>query len=243
MKQEIFQAAGMTEHEGTVYMTLLQLRKGQVSDIVRASGLHRPAVYTVLASLQQKNLVAVTPEGKRNVYLPQSPQRIKDLFELRSRVFLDAITQLEAEFEQQTDTSRVRLFRGIQGMRSVLKEKMERLKKGALFYRYDAYDGKVDYKKFRPTNYDEVREKLDWQQFVITNTTLRNAAYKKRLNCASKVFPKEFDDFEYNIGETIYNDTVYFEDYDEQTTLVIQNARFAQFQKRIFEMLYKKLPG
>ncbi len=233
--------AGLTLQESGVYKALLRLKKGTVSDIARVSGLHRPTIYKALGTLVEKQLLSATLRGKQKLYIAESPERLKALFEQYAQGFLNTVTELQTDFDRSSEKPQIKFVEGIEGMRSVLKDKMYHLKKGSTFYRYDAYDGTVQYQSFLPKDYSAVRDEKEWEQFVITNATLRGKEYKKRLNCASKVFPPEFDAFEYNIGQTIYGNTVIFDDFDQKTSLVIENPRFAAFQKKIFEMLYSKL--
>lgn len=214
-----------------------------IAEIARISGMHRPTVYETLPRLEEKGLVTSVPEGKRKLYLAESPSRLKALKAAQDQDFASTIEELENLHSSSDDHIDIKLLRGKEAMRTALKEQMQEFKKNATYYRYDAYDGDVDYLSYRPKDYARVRDEKNWGQFCITNKTLRQKPFKKRMNCATKVFPPDIDAFEYNIEELIYNDTVIFADFDTNTSIVIKNKRFAEFQKRLFKTLYDQLPA
>ena len=48
--------------------------------------------------------------------------------------------------------------------------------------------------------------------------------------------------FYYEISELIDSQKVAFMDYQTETAIVIENPAIAEFQKKIFQMLYQLLP-
>lgn len=242
MQIQALLSAGLTQHAATVYLVLLQQSSIGISAIAQAAKLHRPTVYTALKELKEQELITVTIKGKKKSYLPTSPDRIALLCKQQAQRTADSLDMLQDLFQQQQGPPLVQIHEGKQAMKNVLNEKMKHLAPHATFLRYDAYKASIDYSSYRPKNYTSVRNQKQWEQFVITNTALRKQPFKNRLNCASKVFPPSLATFEHNISQTIYNDTVYFEDFDAQTTIVVTNPRFAAFQRHIFQALYQELP-
>ncbi len=55
------------------------------------------------------------------------------------------------------------------------------------------------------------------------------------------IIPKEFDLFEYDITKSIRDDTVAIVDYETLETFVIKNRQYAQFERKIFDLLFSKL--
>ncbi len=57
------------------------------------------------------------------------------------------------------------------------------------------------------------------------------------------VIPKEFDELNQNVTMTIYGDKIAFIDFSEEHSIIIENPMIADFQRKIFKLLYKKLKG
>ena len=53
--------------------------------------------------------------------------------------------------------------------------------------------------------------------------------------------PSEFSLFDYDITKSIRDDTVAIVDYETLETFVIKNRQFAQFEAKIFDLLFDKL--
>lgn len=53
--------------------------------------------------------------------------------------------------------------------------------------------------------------------------------------------PEKYDAFEYQISKSIQGDTVSITNFDTLETFTIQNVAFAQFERKIFELLFSKL--
>ena len=64
-----------------------------------------------------------------------------------------------------------------------------------------------------------------------------------RLERSVKFVPKNYGLFDYDITEILYGDKIAFIDYNTETGLIIENPVIAEFQKKIFKLLYDKLPS
>lgn len=62
-----------------------------------------------------------------------------------------------------------------------------------------------------------------------------------RLERELKVIPEKIDEFEDNVLMTIYGQKVAFVDFNSQSSIIIENKQIADFQKKLFQMLYKSL--
>src|SRR3989338_9957640 len=70
---------GFSEKEVLVYLALLELGKGTVTQISRKAGINRPTGYHVLASLEVKELVRVSGKEPKQEYVAESPDQIEKL--------------------------------------------------------------------------------------------------------------------------------------------------------------------
>jgi DNA-binding MarR family transcriptional regulator len=64
---------GLTEYEAKVYITLVRLNSGNVSEIAHESDVPRPKIYETLSELEKKDLVEIQ-FGKPRRYRPTTPE-------------------------------------------------------------------------------------------------------------------------------------------------------------------------
>lgn len=70
---------GFSGKEVLVYLALLQLGKGTVTQISRKAGINRPTGYHVLASLAVKDLVKISGKEPKQEYIAESPDQIEKM--------------------------------------------------------------------------------------------------------------------------------------------------------------------
>src|SRR3989344_3480754 len=114
-------------------------------------------------------------------------------------------------------------------------------KKDHVFYRYSSAKDAVKNEKYLPKNYRAIRDQKQLQRFVIANENTM-VGKKPRLERAVKFIPNNYGLFDYDITQIIYGDKVAFLDYNTETAFIIENSIIAEFQKKIFKLLYDKLP-
>lgn len=210
-----------------------------ISEIVGSTGLHRPTVYKHLPELEAKKLIALSPRKKRTRYVAQPPVRLKDLFEELKSNFERTFPEFEAS-QKRNDVKPIVIFsEGIDGMRAVFEDLLATLKRGEVFYRYSSRSGIPD-KYLRMSDLDARREAKQLQRFIITNEELGRQK-TPTLTRAVKVVPRKYGLFNYNVMEIIYADRVAILDLNSKTSVVIQNKIIADFQKKVFQVLYDKL--
>lgn len=73
---KLLENTGFTEKEARVYLALLELGKGDVSDIAKASDLKRSIIYVLLEGLMKRGYVSELPNQKINTYQAIDPSVI-----------------------------------------------------------------------------------------------------------------------------------------------------------------------
>lgn len=232
---------GLHEHERVIYLSLLEVGSGSISDIVKKTDLHRPTVYKWIPELVQKQLVSFSPHGKRKVYYPESPQRLRSLLKHAESELESILPELIETYEHSHNRPTVRYFEGDDVVTAVYEDVLDTCAKGDVFYRYES---PKDYKKFDewlpPQYFERICKKKEIDKFVITNE--KTAKTKKRvLERVERAVPQQFDAFEYDITQIIYNEKVAFIDFDSKVAWIIDSPRFANFQRQLFQLLFRNL--
>ncbi len=122
----------------------------------------------------------------------------------------------------------------------VFDDIVESLPVGAVFYRISAENDVEKSNIYLPKDYREKRDKKKLERMVISSSKAA-IPKRKRLERDLVIIPKEFDEFDQDITMTIYGDKVAFIDFGKENSIIIENPMIADFQKKIFQLLYKKL--
>ncbi len=96
---------------------------------------------------------------------------------------------------------------------------------------------------FLPESYKKIRDEKEIQRCIITSEELKNAKEKaeKKLGREMRAIPKNFDLFDDNIGKIIYGNKVAIIDYNTSMSFIIENKKFAEFEKKVFQLLFRFL--
>ncbi len=73
---QLLESVGLKPKEAKVYLALLELKRGTVSQIAKLSGLKRSIIYVVLADLIKRGYISQLPERKINQYQALDPSII-----------------------------------------------------------------------------------------------------------------------------------------------------------------------
>src|SRR3989338_4426613 len=73
--------SGLSENESRVFLVLLELGRGTVSQITRKAGLNRTTGYDILDNLTAKGLASISGKEPKQEYLAESPDKIVFLLE------------------------------------------------------------------------------------------------------------------------------------------------------------------
>ena len=99
--QKSLEYIGFSEKEVLVYLALLKLGKGTVTQISRKAGINRPTGYHILASLATKELVKVSGKEPKQEYVAESPDQIEKLLEEKIKKSNEETNQTKEQLKNQ----------------------------------------------------------------------------------------------------------------------------------------------
>jgi sugar-specific transcriptional regulator TrmB len=73
---QLLESSGFTEKEASVYLALLELGKGTVTDVSRLTGLKRSIIYVIVEGLIKRGYASELPDMKINTYRATDPSVI-----------------------------------------------------------------------------------------------------------------------------------------------------------------------
>lgn len=238
--ENLLENLGLRRQEVLVYLSLLENEPLSISDIAKKTGLYRPAIYSALAILSQKGLVTISLIKKHKLFVAEGPAKLKDLLQTISADLGASIDQLEEKYRSRSSQPEIRVLDGVEGIRAVFNDVVETLPKKGVFYRYTSEVDLDEVNKYLPQSYRQKRDTKQLERFVISNH-ISGQRKQPRLGRLLKFMPSDHDQFEQNIIQLIYGSKVAIIDLNSKTSLIIDNAPLADFQAKIFKLLYKKI--
>lgn len=239
---KILAKLGLKHPEDKIYLALLDSHRASVAQLARETDTERPTVYRALPSLISKGLVGKVNIGKRIMYVAENPITLSSFADELKSNLEEMLPELIRRYDGSKKKPIVKYFEGKDGIKHVYDEMIRKLKKGDAIYRYESPKNfKVLKNYFPPIYYERATgPEGQFEKYVITNSATVGKR-NERLWRHTKSIPADYDTFDHNITQLIYKDRVAFIDYDTETATVIENQRFADFQLKIFRLLFGKL--
>lgn len=240
-KHDILTKIGLAPEQVRIYLALLGLVRGNISDIAKATGMHRPAIYHHLPALLERGLVSQSQNGRRTIFVAESPEHLTDVVKRLDEELQGALPDLLANYRGNETQPVIRYFQGAQGIRSAYEDLLRTIKKGDVVYRYESPQDYKKYGKYKPREYvDRILDKKEVDWLIITNDPQRDRRVP-RLERLYKTVPLAADKFTYDISQFIYGKKVSFIDYRHEIASIIESPSFAGFQRKIFKLLFDRL--
>jgi sugar-specific transcriptional regulator TrmB len=236
----VLRQLGLTDPQSRVYLALLRRGPSNITDIAGETGMHRPVVYRDLPELQRLRLVTSSKAGKRTVYAAEPPARLVDMARQLEERLQEALPDLISSSHAAAKPI-VRHFQGPQGIRAAYEDLLATVRKGDVVHRYESPIDRRRYAKYQPKAYfDRILAKGEVEWFIITNDPNR-AKVSKRLERAYRTVPLDADQFKHDISQFIYHDKVSYIDFAHEVATIIESLSFADFQRKIFKLLFDRL--
>ncbi|MCK9272451.1 hypothetical protein M0P65_02790 [Candidatus Gracilibacteria bacterium] len=237
----LLEGIGLPKNSALIYLTLLEHGKLTISDLTNFTSLHRVQLYRLLPYLLESGFVFVSVKGKKKYYSPASPSKINEAYKEMEERNKGNINQLLDKYSNLDKKPNVIYNQGAKGIRNIFSDIVDSQNKGDIFYRITSEtDVEKINQQYLPKDYREKRDKKELERYVIMSS--HAASIKKpRLERELRIIPKNIDDFQDNILMTIYANKVAFVDFNTETSILIENKDIADFQKKLFKLLFKSL--
>jgi sugar-specific transcriptional regulator TrmB len=243
---------GLHPNEAKVYLALLELGQGTVSDISKTAQLNRTTGYDVLERLSLYGLASRTTQGsKKTMYIAEPPHRLKQYLENKKHQAErrladvgDLLPDLQNLYKKENKPV-IKFFEGREGIKNIYLHTLE-----AKSVIYSILDLSVYLPEFDQFGKEYIRErsKLNVKEKALVlknekglefyNTTYRNN--KDYQKCTEyRWLEKEFP-FIPAAEVNIYDDVVMgvLVKPGENTAFEIKNSSFANSLKIIFDMAW-----
>jgi sugar-specific transcriptional regulator TrmB len=238
--EKIFKRLGLAKHAYPVYRILEKQGPMLAAVIAKDLKLHRPSVYAALASLSEHHFICTVIRGKRKCYKITDPSLI-------AIEYAKASSQVAKEMEKLVSSNKniinekVRFLEGKNGIREAFDDVISHTPRGETFYRYTSEKDLDEVNSYLSEEYRIRRDAKKLERLVISNP-LSGEQKRPRLERFIKYMPEKHTLFDQNVIEIIYGDRISFIDLNSEKVIIVENKAMAEFQKVIFQQLYRALP-
>ena len=235
----------LSDKESEVYLAVLALGKGILSDIARKARLKRTTAYEYVESLLRKGLIYKTAEKKRIFYCAENPQKIPKLFEKKKneienkeRKMEKYIPELTSLFSASFSKPVISFYEGKDGIKEVYWQMLNTYKIVHSFFSPASF-----FKLFSLKENDELLKHLYKNGGELRNLVERSDKAVERLRqkeynsfVKNKLLP---EGFRFETDLLIVDDTVTLISFKNLVGVIIQDKAIAEMQKNIFDLIWK----
>jgi len=239
--EHLLTGIGLSENAAKIYLSLLDLGSTTITEISNTTKLQRVQIYRILPQLLEMQLVIVSIRWKKKFYTPASPERIEQVYIQIQEQNRGSINELMKKYQARQSKSSISYFQGEKWLQHIFWDIVESLEKWDIFYRITSEtDTNYINEHYLPKNYRELRDKKKLERYVIMSS--HSAKWKKpRLERDLKIIPENIDDFKNNVLMTVYKNKLAYMDFSKESAVLIENQEIAEFQKKLFMLLFKRL--
>lgn len=232
---------GLPKNGAMCYLALLEIGEGTVSDIAAKAKLHRAEVYRVIPLLEEYRLLSPIQIGKRTHYRAAPAEMLEQLKDDFVRTANEVVARLKQKSRQGLP-ARLEHVQGVAAISKIYEEALRLTPKGGSYYRYSSGRAVFERSMYLTDDYENLKNTKGIGRYVITNELLKTNR-KPDPNRAMVAVPADFDLFNDNVSKLIYADRVAIVDHDSREAFVIESERFAEFEKKVFKLLFRHLEG
>ncbi len=238
---------GLKEKETDIYLSILSMGKGTITDISKKSGIKRTSIYQYLDHLLQEGLLFQTAVKKRIFYVPENPKKIikilenkKDEIDKKKREVEKILPNLESLYAMSLTKPSINFYEGRDGIKAVYDEIVSNHKNIYSFFSPRKFFELISYEEN-----DELLIKLFNSGGMLYNLVEKSDETAKRLALdkykkfvKNKVLP---DKFKFDSDLLIGNNVVVMISFDNLIAVIIQDKSIADLQRNIFKTIWKNL--
>jgi sugar-specific transcriptional regulator TrmB len=233
---------GLSEKEAALYLAILELGRGTVTEISRKANINRTNGYNILDSLAGQGLVRVSGKEPKQEYVAESPDNLLKLLNKRLRETEECIHQAKEfipelkSIHKAEDRPQIKFYEGIDGLKQVYEDTLTAKEPIVAYAAYE--DMHATLGNYFPSYYQRRAEKGISIRGIVprTSASLERVAHNKEEKRDIAVIPKELFDISPDIE--IYDNKVTIASWREKLGIIIESAEIAHAMKKIFELAF-----
>ncbi len=232
---------GFSEKEIEVYLALLELGKGTVTEIARKAGINRPTAYHVLASLELKKLVRTSGKEPKQEYTAESPENIEKILQEKIKEYTSALTQAKEiipeliSIHNKDNRPKIKFYEGKDGLETVYEDTLSSTEEIL------AYASVEDIQPTLPHYFPEYYKRRAKKGISIRAIFPNSADARERASLDTEEMRKSLivpDTYGFHPEINIYDNKVMIASWREKLGIIIESAEIADAMKKIYELAW-----
>lgn len=228
------------EKETNVYLMLLELGKGTVSEIASRAEINRTTGYDILSRLVNYGLVSVSGKEPKQEYVAESPDKVVDFLENKKKATEKQIVEAKKFLPQLksihnvSGRPKIRFYEGKEGLKQVYEDTLtshEAIRAYATVD--DMHAGLPDY---FPKYYKRRAQKGIHIRAIIPKTSVGLERAKQDRAEARETALIPPDKYYFTPEINIYDNKVMIASWREKLGIIIESAEIADAMKKIYEL-------
>lgn len=218
---KLFEDAGLSSKEASVYLALLELNNGTVKEISKVTDLKMPIIYVILESLIKRGYASELPNKKINTFQPSDPSIISSRLNLISKSFAEMMPIMKTLANRKLGKPKISYYDTNEAIWNAYNEVNNY--KSAYFVTSLARVEKIfpgsisNWEKSYRNKYNKLESKN-----IIPNNEADIEIIKKFKSITDKVQGKIFSDYnDFNIDLAIYDTKISIASFSDHPFLVI----------------------
>lgn len=235
-------AAGFSEKEASVYLALLELGKGTVSEITRKAQVSRTTGYTILSTLASKEMVNISGKEPKQEYMAESPDKILKLIEsqiARNHEHLHKAKQLVPQLRSLhniSDRPKVVFYEGTEGLEQVYEDTLSSSEPIRGFATVDDMHNALPH--YFPKYYKRRAGKGIAIRGIIANTPMAMQRSNYDIEEAREIAFVPADKYYFSPEIDIYDNKVMIASWREKLGIIIESAEIADAMKKMYDLAW-----
>ncbi|MCC7543642.1 hypothetical protein IT415_02940 [bacterium] len=239
----ILEGLGFKQNQAAAYLLALDIGEITPALLTEKLGETRTNAYSILARLEQLNLITKSKMGKRLSYLPANPIQIEMLAEKRRNILLNneyrfksLLPTLTQRYHQLTEQPAVRQYQGIEGLKDIYDDILQTKADVMLIISPNQHDflGSEYLDGFVATR---IRMGIKVQALTPQGFTLPRTLAKHKAHLIEHTF-YDSDRYSMPVEINIYADKVAYLSYGQEVFgTVIHSQQIADSMRQLFQIL------
>lgn len=236
--EKTLQEIGLTDAEAKIYIALLKLQEATAGEIAKHTNLQRSTVYFALDKLINSGLISHITKNNVKIFMAENPDYLRKLVDEKRQKVDKILGKLKA-IEKQKKGIKVQVYEGYEGLKYLIKKRMDWLKKGhevCIIASRESYG----YEKY----------KILWQQHEKVRkkkgAIIKLISPEKDRKIAEKEFKEKgryerFIDWDLPASFVVYGNVVSIIILgEEEIQIHIEDERIAKAYKHYFNLMWKQ---
>lgn len=233
---------GFPDKDVRVYLALLELGQGTVSEITRHAGLNRTTGYDILDTLLNQGLVSISGKKPKQEYIAESPVKIIQYLEQQKKDNEERLKKARQLLPELTsihnisDRPKVKFYEGKDGLEQVYEDTLTSREPIRAFSTVDDMHRALPH--YFPKYYQRRVEKGIAIRAIVPKTEIgiERSKHDRAEMRETALIPA--DKFYFSPEINIYDNKVMIASWREKLGIIIESAEIADALKKIYELAW-----